>query len=352
MLAAAAAGSVATLTVTGGSSATAAPGPLRTATATVVRSDLAETQLTGGTVGYATTDPVVNRLDGTYTSLPDPGTDIGPGGTLYRVDDAPVVLMIGNTPAWRPFASGMTDGTDVRELQSNLVSLGDAHGLFATANGHYDDATVQAVERWQDALGVAATGQVGLGQIVFLPAPVRVGGLSAARGQPASPGGTPFDVTTSTRVVSVPLTPNLPSVSVGEAVSIVLPDDSTTSGVVTAIGPPPPGSGSAPSSGGGGDGSSQPQVTAVAIVTPDHPSATGTGSDIAVQVSVTVQSAQGVLAVPIPALLALPGGGYGLEVVGSGIHHLVGVTTGVFTGTQVEVSGPGVAAGMKVVVAQ
>jgi hypothetical protein len=59
-----------------------------------------------------------------------------------------------------------------------------------------------------------------------------------------------------------------------------------------------------------------------------------------------------VLAVPVSALLALAGGGYGLEVVGpSGAHHLVGVTAGLFASGQVQVSGPDIAAGTRVVVA-
>jgi hypothetical protein len=66
-----------------------------------------------------------------------------------------------------------------------------------------------------------------------------------------------------------------------------------------------------------------------------------------------VQSARNVLAVPVSALLALAGGGYGLEVVEpSGVHRLVGVTAGLFASGQVQVSGAGVTAGTKVVVAQ
>ena len=88
-------------------------------------------------------------------------------------------------------------------------------------------------------------------------------------------------------------------------------------------------------------------------VKPDRPRATGTGSDVPVQVSLTVQSVRHVLAVPVSALLALSGGGYGLEIVtASGHHYLTGVTVGVFAGGLVQVSGAGVASGTKVVVAQ
>jgi len=60
-----------------------------------------------------------------------------------------------------------------------------------------------------------------------------------------------------------------------------------------------------------------------------------------------------VLAVPVTALLALAGGGYGVEVVtGSGADRLVGVQAGLFAGGQVAISGPGISAGTRVVVAQ
>jgi hypothetical protein len=88
-------------------------------------------------------------------------------------------------------------------------------------------------------------------------------------------------------------------------------------------------------------------------VTPDDPEATGASDGEPVQVSLTVQSVQHVLAVPVAALLALAGGGYGLEVVEpSGHHVLVPVRTGVFAGGEVEVNGAGIAAGARVAVAQ
>jgi hypothetical protein len=168
-------------------------------------------------------------------------------------------------------------------------------------------------------------------------------------------------VTTDARTVSVPMTPNLPSVALGEAVTIVLPTGSTVPGTVTAIGPEPPSPGpSSQSSGNGGSsggsgGSQSPasQATLDMTVSPSNPAATGTGTNEPVQVALTTQSAKGVLAVPIAALLALAEGGYGVEVVGrTGLHHLVGVTTGVFTGSEVEITSAGLRPGTKVVVAQ
>jgi peptidoglycan hydrolase-like protein with peptidoglycan-binding domain len=357
LLGAAVAGSVATIAIGGGSSTSASTVPPPVTTATVVRTDLVTTTLTEGTLGYAPTDPVVNRLSGTYTALPASGATIHGGEALYRVDNLPVVLMTGTTPAFRSFAAGMTDGPDVTELQANLILLGDAAGLFTTATDHFSAVTADAVKQWQSANGYPTDGQLALGQVVFLPGPVLIGAESVAPGEAASPGDTPYQVTTTTRVVTVPLSPNLPSVSVGEAVSIVLPTNATTAGKITAIGPAPPisGSGSQGSSNGGGSsgGPGQSQASVLLTVTPDQPGTTGIGSAVAVQVSLTTQSATGVLAVPISALLALAGGGYGVEVVGlSAVHHLVGVTTGAFTGSQVQITGPGIEVGTKVVVAQ
>jgi hypothetical protein len=56
-----------------------------------------------------------------------------------------------------------------------------------------------------------------------------------------------------------------------------------------------------------------------------------------------------VLAVPVTALLALQGGGYGVDVVTTGgASHLVGVTTGLEADTLVQISGPGITAGTRV----
>jgi hypothetical protein len=60
-----------------------------------------------------------------------------------------------------------------------------------------------------------------------------------------------------------------------------------------------------------------------------------------------------VLAVPVNALLALSGGGDAVEVVaGNGTHHLVVARPGLFDDAagMVQVSGPGLAAGQRVVV--
>jgi hypothetical protein len=368
LIAAAIAGSVVTFAVRGKPAASAprpAPPP---ETANVVVTDLTTTALTEGTLGYLPTRPVVNQVSGTYTQLPTPGAIVGPRQTLYRVDNLPIVMMSGTVPAWRPFLLGMTDGPDVNQLQANLIAMGYAHGLLSEPNGRFDLWTMYAVERWQLAAGYLPNGEIATGVVVFASGPLFVASDEVWPGQAAEPGQIPFQATTPQRVVTVPVGPNLPTARLGEQVTIVLPDTTTTPGRITAIGPPPPTAGSGSGSGGSGSGSGgsdsggassdasqPPAVSAVLTVAVDNQAGelNNAPAQEAVQVALTTSSAHHVLAAPITALVALAGGGYAVEVVDpSGLHHLVAVTTGTYTSTQVQIRGAGITAGTKVVVAQ
>lgn len=299
---------------------------------------MATTVLTAGTLGYAPTRPLVNGLSGTYTWLPAAGSSIGPGRVLYQVDNLPVVLMAGSLPAWRSFELGMSPGPDISQLQKGLIDTGYATGLLTAPTGEFDQLTADAVARWQGAHGYQVTGRIALGQIVFLPSAIKVGAFTTAVGETAGPGQQPYQVTTLERIVTVPVRPDLPPVRVGEPVSIVLPTNATTPGKVEATTP----------LAHGPDG-----ATEQLIVQPSKPAATGTGTGVPVQVSLSIQSVHGVLAVPVTALLALRAGRYGVEIVTpSGAHHVVPVAAGIFAGGQVQVSGPAIRAGEKVVVSQ
>jgi hypothetical protein len=357
---AAAFGAAATVTLTGGGQAsTAAPQLPRVETATVIRTTLTQSALTEGTLGYQASSPVINALTGTYTWLPAAGETIRSGNVLYRVDNQPVFLMAGRVPAWRSFGVGMTSGPDVRQLTAALIAGHYATGLLTAPTDEYTWATAIAVERWQASRGLTQTGQIPLGQIVFLPRAILVGAWQVVAGESAQPGQEPYLVTTDGRVVTVPVTPDMPVVHPGQSVSIILPSQAQTPGLVTSIGPMPAlveasagSSGNAGAAGSTGGGAAQTGAP-VLFVTPVSPAATGTGDGVAVQVSLAVQVAHDVLSAPVNALLALAGGGYGVEVVlPSGTHRLVGVRTGIFASGLVQISGSGLTAGTKVEVSQ
>ncbi len=126
---------------------------------------------------------------GTVTSIAvTPGEELHQGDLLYTIDLRPVVIARGSVPMFRDLERGAT-GDDVRQLQELLRDLGY---LTSPADGRFGAATEQGVRSWQAARGLAESGVIAAGDVVFadvLPArivladSVRVGALV----QPGSP---------------------------------------------------------------------------------------------------------------------------------------------------------------------
>jgi hypothetical protein len=175
-----------------------------------------------------------------------------------------------------------------------------------------------------------------------------------------------MQATSTARLVHIALAASQQTeVAVGNKVTITLPNNQTTPGVVSSVAtvatcPSSSGPGGSSSSAAapgtdscssGGSGSGTPTIAVE--VTFSDPAATGTWDQAPVQVGITTASVRGVLTVPVAALLAQSGGGYAVEVVGAGRrNHLVPVSLGLFDDAEglVQVIGSGLAAGQKVVV--
>ena len=287
-----------------------------------------------------------------YTSLPTVGQVISPGRSLWSVDGQAVVLLPGLLTPWRAFTSGMTAGPDVAVLNQALASLGFGPGLGGS--DAFGSGTAAAIDRLQASAGVAQTGQLLLGAAVFSPTPLRVTAVHPMVGSGVAGGQPVLDVTSTTPVINValPVTQSY-LVKVGDQVSADLPDGSSAAGTITAVGTVATSTSGSGGGNGNGNGNGQPSATIDVTVALSHASPAGSLDQAPVTVNITNQSATNVLAVPTTALLALAGGGYALEVVeASGAHHLEAVTTGIFDDQSglVQVSGPGVAAGQKVVI--
>ncbi len=319
-----------------------------TSTATVARQDLSSQTQVPATLGYAGSYTVVDQAQGTLTSLPSVGQVVSQGQVLYRVDGNPVVLLYGSTPAYRTLSSGLT-GADVAELNNDLVALGYvASTEIPSGTADFTHWTEVGVEKLQVALGVTENGTLGLGQVVFVPGPLRVTTVSANLGgpaRPAEPGQPLLSGTSITRQISIALDAAQQSeVRVGDKVTITLPNNQTTPGVITSVGTVA----SAPAS-----GSSNNSPTITVLVNPTDPAATGPWDQAPVNVTIMTGSVSNVLVVPLDALLAQAGGSYAVEVVGAnGVHHLVPVTLGLVDDADglVQVSGSGLGAGRRVVV--
>ncbi len=173
------------LASSGGAPRRAAAGgvPPGDTTASVTRRTLTESSTVDGTLGYGSTLELFDRLGGTFTWLPSVGAVIGRGGTLFKVDQTPVVLMYGGVPAYRTLKQGVSDGPDVAELNRNLVALGfDPYGAISDYEA-FGEGTTAAVKRWQDAEGLSQTGKVELGRVVFAPGARRVTAVKVSLGQ-------------------------------------------------------------------------------------------------------------------------------------------------------------------------
>ena len=97
---------------------------------------------------------VINQANGTYTELPVPGQVISQGQVLYRVNDSPVGLLYGSTPAYRSLSAGAS-GADVAELNADLVALGYATSAAAECNflllrvGHHHGLGEASGQPWE-----------------------------------------------------------------------------------------------------------------------------------------------------------------------------------------------------------
>jgi len=231
-----------------------------------------------------------------------------------------------------------TEGADVLALEEALIRLGfDADGAM-TADGVFDEHTAIAVKAWQESIGAEVDGIVGSGEIVFLPDAVRVSDRLAEPGSKMDPGTPVLATSTDESVVTV----DLPAADQalfdeGDRVVVVLPDDTEVDATVqfkattASI-------------------TQQGDATFEVIIVLDDASAAEGLDQAPVDVEVITDRADGVMAVPVTALLALAEGGYAVEVEqADGTTRLVQVDPGMYADGMVEVVSDALQAGNRVV---
>ena len=321
-----------------------------TTTQTVKRETLSAQTTLSATLGYAASYTVTvpdswspgspgAGSPAVFTWLPPAGRVIRQGQVLYRTGNGvPACLLYGRVPAWRVLEEGMR-GADVAQLNHDLVALGYSRGGFISAEGwrYFSWDTRYGLEQLQAKLRLQQTGTLPLGQAVFEPRALRVAVVRASLGAAAS--GPVFTATSARHVVTISLdAADQSEVTKGDPVTVVLPDGRATPGAISSVGTVASGHGSS--------------AKITVLVRLRHPGAAGSLDQAPVTVTITTSRVRDVLAVPVAALVARPGG-YAVEVVGpGGEHRLVRVRPGLFDDTAgtVQVTGPGLAAGQRVVV--
>jgi len=285
----------------------------------------------------------------TFTMLPAVGRVVSRGQALYAIGGQLVLLLYGPVVPSRAFVAGMPRGPEVAELNANLDALGYASAPTGDA---FTAATATAIEAFQAAHGIAATGSLPLGSVVFERGPVLVMSVTPTVGANVTPGPV-LGVSSTVPQVAIQLSAaQQSSVKVGDPVTIALPNERSAAGVVSAVGAVAKAPSSKGGEGGGGEGGEEGGPTIEVDVTPSDPGTIGHLDEAPVTVSITTASVPNALTVPVDALLALAGGGYALEVVEDRAHRLEAVSLGLFDDAEglVQVSGREVAAGQRVVV--
>jgi membrane fusion protein, multidrug efflux system len=335
VLAAAAAG-VAAVGFGGEGTGTPAAADLPPETVQVTRQTMLDTDEVPGDLGYGGKTTLAGRIPGVITNMPLAGDVIGRGQPIYRVDNAPVVLMYGAVAAYRPLGPGAT-GADVRQLEANLTVLG-YHGF--TVDDTYSASTATAVKQWQEDLGLTETGRVELGRVLFAPGKIRIDTVTAGVNQSTGHEEEVLQYTGTGRQVTVQLEVSKQRLArKGIRVQVQMPDGKKAAGrverVYTVIEPQ-----STPDA--------PPETRIEALVSLADPRAAAGVEAAVVNVVFTAAERKNVLTVPVAALVALAEGGYGLEVIeGSGTHYIT-VQTGLFASGRVEVTGDGLREGMSV----
>ncbi|MFD4242323.1 peptidoglycan-binding protein [Streptomyces sp. NPDC058525] len=319
-------------------------GGLPPATAPVQRGDLSSGLQVEGTLGYAQERKVNSAGPGVLTWLAGEGTAVERDGKLYEVNGKPVRLMYGSTPMYRPLKAG-DKGDDVKQLKRNLQALGHGTGLDPE-DGTFTAGTATAVKRWQKAHKVPETGEVAKEDIAFASGPQRVKKNDSAVGDEPGPGKPVMTLTGTERVVRFQMdAAKAGAAKTGEPVTVRLPGGTTVTGKIDSVGGT---AGPDEKNEGGGPGGGDKKAKVEVVVALDKPAEVNAPDQSPVSVGLTGETRKGVLSVPVNALLALTGGGFGVQVVEDGRAREVKVELGMFGNGRVEVTGDALKEGMQV----
>jgi hypothetical protein len=314
-------------------------------TVVLERRDITEFEEFQGSLGYGESRPSPNLMasaPSVVTELAPEGQIIAAGGVIYRIDNLPVVLLYGATPAWRTMEVG-TAGQDVLQLKESLIAMQLPGSESIEVNDTYDATTASVVEEMERQAGSPSPdGVVELGSAVFFPGTVRVSQYVTQLGSVASPGSPVVLITLGRQVAIVDLPAARQEIAVvGDPAEVELPDGTVVTGSVKEV--------SRTASRPIGQPDADPTIP-VTIGFADDVELPGL-DQAPVTVGLSSQSATEVLAVPITALVGLSEGGYGIEIVdGSNDTRFIAVEIGVYGSQYVEVISDELTEGLQVVV--
>lgn len=277
-----------------------------------IRQDVVEMATLEASVGNGTVLTLPIEIEGTVTWAPAQGAMLRSGDVVVEVGERPVVLVIGESPLYRPLRLvvrgerdeagtriGALKGADVAQLQQYLLDEGFDDKGRLIVDETFGLSTQRAVKSWQTSVGHPATGVIDTSQMLFMTSEVLVSSELSV-GQRFEQ----FDVSGTNTVLSVNgSTADRDFFPVGETIEVL--SEPPTTGVVTRS-----------SRITTEDGTRQFIEIIVDGVRPDD-------LGQSVQISGSLTRAEDALTVPVRALLAVSEGGWVVEVAsGSGTKRV------------------------------
>jgi multidrug efflux pump subunit AcrA (membrane-fusion protein) len=280
--------------------------------AAVTRGEVVTTVSGSGTIRTPYTVGIRAARGGLVTALSiKEGQLLEPGEELFRVDDHPVYALGGRFPFYRALGTGEEEGEDVRSLQQMLKGLGFYAG---DVDGAYNDDTMEAVRDFLENRGQERTAQVGPDFFQAIGDGTMAAAVSVSVGDLVQQGmivATAMPVGSLEAVVDINEI-DFPRVGVGQAVRLTLGalPGKRFAGTVIRVS-----SGLVPAGGAGVAAAGSSAYAGVGVVSfPVTVSIDSPGSDMkagmSVDVSIVLEKAVNVLAIPASAVQVTDGKDY------------------------------------------
>ena len=318
-----------------GAPPTTTPDPCATTTTTAPRPSTTVGRVGSAGTGSAGTGSTGSgsagsggRVTQVVTSVVAMGAAVTPGTILYSVESQPVVALTGATPAWRTMATGITDGSDVLQLETSLVALGYDPTGSMTVDGHFDSHTKAVVQSWQLGYGLPVTGKVTLGEVVFLAGPTTVSAMNVKVGDSVGDGDQILSLAGSSQQVVIAV-PSGDEAAVLPGLAVKVGDVGATVTLLRSV-------------------VQNGAIVVQAVLTPAAP-ISGASNGSIVKVTVNITDRTNVLIVPSAALVSRLDGTYAVQLMQpDGTSEFVAVEVLAVAGLQAGIRGDGIVAGAQV----
>jgi peptidoglycan hydrolase-like protein with peptidoglycan-binding domain len=261
---------------------------------------------------------------------------------LLRVSGETLYAFVSSSPLYRDLSTELSSGTQVANVKALQSALKEAGYYDGRVDGDFDSPTEAALEEWQDAKGMSATGVLDITRFVWVPEGASLSAWKVAVGDKVSSTAQLARVMFNRPLLAQALVDqeDVDSLRVGQSASLAIDgyDSKALKGEVVSVSTKP----SSSASSGGSSGGVSYAVTLKVKSLPAFARRGMTGT-----LSVVLARRSDVLVVPSSAVVG-SGSSATVRLLQDGALVYRSVTTGLVTSSLTEITG-GLAEGEKVV---